>query len=150
MGWYDSHLHDFDIDGGRYVGRSPYGEDMGMEGMDEAKYRLCEVVSAEKTKFNYQYDFGDSWDHVLLIEKIIPAASLPQLFVCLAGKGSCPPEDCGGIWGYCQLLETLSNPKHPEHKDMKEWIGGEFDPDSFDVETVNKRLAAFRGKGKRR
>jgi len=147
MGWYDSHLHAFEIGGREYSGRTPMGDPMESGDLDAAGYRLCDVAR-EKSKFTYQYDFGDNWDHTILVEKIVPpllteSKKLPaQPFVCLAGKGACPPEDCGGIWGYYNLLAVLRNPKHEEHEDMKEWAG-EIDPDAFDIAEVNRRLSRF-------
>jgi Plasmid pRiA4b ORF-3-like protein len=141
MGWSDDHLHAFEIDGQEFAGRNPLGDVIDMEGDDAAEYRLCDVVSGEKAKFNYQYDFGDSWDHLILVEKILPpdAAKPAQAFTCIAGAGACPPEDCGGIWGYHHMLEVLKNPKNKEYKDLKEWAG-DIDPDAFDLANVNKRL----------
>jgi Plasmid pRiA4b ORF-3-like protein len=144
MGWYDSHLHAFEIDGEQYGEASRDGMDLDLNGSDERKFRLCDVIPEVKAKFRYEYDFGDSWEHALVVEKIIPADDQPETFVCLAGKGRCPLEDCGGIWGYYRLLEVLANPKDPEHADMKEWAGGKFDPDEFDLAGINKSLRAFR------
>ncbi len=144
MGWDNDHLHCFTIDGEEYMGRDPMGGKMESEDFDAAKYRLSDVVSHEKAKFTYQYDFGDSWDHTIVVEKIIPDADAGKSgFACLAGKGACPPEDCGGIWSYYRLLAVLQDPKHKEHEDMKEWAG-EIDPDAFDLDAVNKRLRGIR------
>jgi hypothetical protein len=88
----------------------------------------------------YEYDFGDRWDHELVIEKILPLEAGKHYPACLAGKRACPPEDCGGIWGYAGSLEAIHDPKHPEHEEMLEWVGGEFDPDAFDVDEVNTGL----------
>jgi len=152
MGWSGSHLHDFKIGGERFMGRDPMGGfmDSGFdEDLDAAEYGLSDVVMSPKTKIQYQYDFGDSWDHVIVVEKILSSppelplwgtGKKPQSFICLAGKGACPPEDCGGIWGYYNMLEALQNPKHPEHKDMKEWAG-DIDPDVFDLAEASQRLS---------
>jgi hypothetical protein len=91
-------------------------------------------------KFTYTYDFGDNWRHVIQVEKVLaaePGARYPR---CVGGKRACPPEDCGGPWGYGDFLEAISNPKHPEHEDMLEWAGDEFDPEAFDLEAVNEEL----------
>ncbi len=106
---------------------------------------LRDLVHAPKSKFHYEYDFGDGWAHTLLVEKIIPAKENPKTFVCLAGKGRCPPEDCGGIWGYYDLLEILSDVKHPEHEERMEWIGGPIDPDAFDPAAVTNALTLLAG-----
>jgi hypothetical protein len=150
MGWYNSHLHAFEIGGQEYSGRMPFGDQIESEGLDAARYRLCDVVR-EKSKFSYQYDFGDSWDHTIIVEKIVPpllaepTKRSSQPFSCLAGKGACPPEDCGGIWGYYNLLHILQNPKHEEHEEMKEWAG-KIDPDAFDIADANNRLSRIRRK----
>ncbi len=70
----------------------------------------------------YTYDCGDSWEHIIKLEKILKDSTL-QTADCIDGKGTCPPEDCGGPWGYTELKETLADPKSPEHADMKEWLG---------------------------
>jgi hypothetical protein len=138
MGWTDSHLHQF------IANKVFYGipdDDFGMEIEDESKYKLSQLLKKEKDTLIYEYDFGDSWEHKILLEKILPFDTKTVLPVCIKGKRACPPEDCGGIWGYEELLATISNPKHPEHEDMLEWLGGEFDPEEFDLEEINEDLA---------
>ncbi len=137
MGWTNSHLHQFIIHGVEYGIRDPE-YDMDLE--DETRVRLEELISAEKEKFIYEYDFGDSWKHEILVEKIVPIEAGVQLPICLQGKRACPPEDCGGIWGYAEFLEAIEDVNHPEHDDMLEWIGGEFDPEEFDVDSINTDL----------
>jgi hypothetical protein len=138
MGWTNSHLHLFLIEG------MEYGEpdlEYDWEVKDERKVKLNRVVSGEKFKFGYTYDMGDSWEHNILIEKVLPAGSeIPRYGVCLTGKRACPPEDCGGTWGYTELIETLRDPNHPEHESMLEWVGGEFNPEAFDVNEINEAL----------
>ncbi|MFA5924305.1 MAG: plasmid pRiA4b ORF-3 family protein [Methylococcaceae bacterium] len=85
------------------------------------------MLKKEKDTLIYEYDFGDSWEHKILLEKILTDDGKTVLPVCIKGKRASPPEDCGGIWGYEELLETISNPKHPDYNDMLEWLGGEFD-----------------------
>ncbi len=136
MGWTDSHLHQF-ILGDTYYS-NPIFELDDVE--DERKVKLNQLLRAPKAKLAYEYDFGDSWAHVLLLEKVLPPEKGTRYPVCLDGKRNCPPEDCGGVWGYAHLLEVIENPKHPEHADMLEWLGGGFDPEAFDVEDVNRRL----------
>ncbi len=151
MGWYNSHLHAFGIGGEEFSGRDPMGgkvDSWGMDatGLDAAKYRLSEVASREKATFTYQYDFGDSWDHVIVVEKILPPpvdGIASASFSCIAGARACPPEDCGGIWGYENLLKILGNRKHAEHEEMKEWAG-EIDSEMFDLAAVNKRMSRIK------
>ncbi len=137
MGWTDSHLHQFII-GGMYYGEPTPDNDFEMA--DESRVKLNKVIKNEKAKFRYEYDFGDNWQHQLLLEKILLPESGVHYPRCVTGKRNCPPEDCGGIWGYADLLEALKNPDHPEHKDMLEWIGGEFDPEAFGLEEINRAL----------
>ena len=145
MGWYDGHLHAFDIGNERYTAMSRDGIDLDMEGADECRFRLCDVIGRPKSKFTYEYDFGDGWEHQLMLEKLL-AVGESTAFVCLAGKGACPLEDCGGIGGYYHLLEVLAHPDDPEHDDMKEWVGGEINPDEFDLDAVNKSLEPMRSR----
>ena len=143
MGWADYHLHQF------IVGRTYYGvphPDYGgfVEMRDESRVRLNRIVPGERFKFRYEYDFGDSWLHTLLVEKILPPEPGQQYPVCIKGKRACPPEDVGGIWGYYGFLEATQNPDHPEHEEYLEWVGGEFDPEAFDLDEVNRALRALR------
>ncbi len=91
-------------------------------------------------KFSYTYDFGDNWDHSIQVEKVLDAEPGVHYPRCITGKRACPPEDCGGPWGYGDFLEAIQNPKHEQHKEMMEWSGGEFDSEKFDIETVNSEL----------
>ena len=138
MGWTDSHLHQF-IANNVFYGIPD--DDFELEMEDETQYKLSQLLQKEKDTIKYEYDFGDSWEHKILLEKIFPDDGKTALPVCIKGKRACPPEDCGGIWGYEELLETVSNPKHPDHDDMLEWLGGEFDPEEFDLEAINEDLA---------
>ena len=137
MGWYNSHLHQFKK-GKTYYGRPD--PDAWTETHDEKKHTLGELINCSKQKCVYEYDFGDNWQHEILLEKIAePDETWPGHPVCIKGVRACPPEDCGGIWGYYELLETVNNPRHPDHKEMKEWLGP-FDPEAFDLEAVNNQL----------
>jgi len=106
--------------------------------------KLKDVVSREKAKFIYEYDFGDGWEHELLVEKILPPTAGQRYPICLKGKRACPPEDVGGIWGYADFLEAIQDPNNPDHEDLLEWIGGSFDPEAFDLEEINRRLQKIR------
>jgi hypothetical protein len=143
MGWEDAHLHRFVIRGERYG--IPDEDDIGpSETRDERKYKLCDVMPGEGAQFIYLYDFGDNWEHILVVESALPPQEGFRYPSCLAGDRTCPPEDVGGLPGYESFLEAISDPAHPEHKDFAEWIGGPFDPDTFDVDEVNERLRAIR------
>ncbi len=141
MGWTDSHLHQFIVNG-VYIG-VPSPEDW-TEVENEKQFKLSQIVPSEKFKFVYEYDFGDSWEHTIVVEKILPPEPGVHYPVCLKGKGACPPEDCGGIYGYYGLLEALQSPDHPEHEEMLEWMGGEFDPEAFDLDGINQALRSMR------
>jgi len=146
MGWTDSHLHQF-IVGEAYFGPSdPMYDDLPMN--DEASFTLSRITDREGSAFIYEYDFGDSWHHELLVEKILLPEET-QYPVCLAGERACPPEDVGGIWGYEEFLDALGDPDHPQHEDYIEWIGGEFAPEAFDLEQVNAALHLPRHRGYR-
>jgi Plasmid pRiA4b ORF-3-like protein len=137
MGWEGSHLYRF------VVGEMEYGDPRmleEMEGEDARRVTLASLVRGEKAKFLYEYDFGDSWEHDLLIEKVLPSDAGKYYPVCLTGKRARPPEDCGGIWGYASFLDAIQDPQHPEHEEMLEWVGGEFDPEAFDLDEVNREL----------
>lgn len=129
FGWDDAHLHEFEVDGVRYG--TDDGQSWGPPVKDESRAVLRRVAS-QGTVIRYWYDFGDDWIHKVVVEKVltpVPGVVYPR---CVAGKRSGPPEDCGGLWGYENLLEAISDPAHPEHEDMLEWVGGEFDPEAFD------------------
>lgn len=140
MGWSNSHLHQYRVGRASYIGVPDPEFDMDVQ--DESRVYLNDVLSMPKDHFVYEYDFGDDWEHKIVLEKILPVdASASPLVV--KGKMACPPEDCGGIWGYYNLLEIIADPKHEEHDDMLEWIGGEIDPEAFDMEIINQRLGAL-------
>ncbi len=136
IGWTDSHLHQF------FIGDETYGTphpDMEWT-LDEDRVKLAQVIPGEKFKFRYEYDFGDSWSHLILVEKVLPGEPGQPYPTCVTGKRSGPPEDCGGIWGYAEFVEAMADPKHPEHKNLKEWYNGDFDPEAFDLAEVNRML----------
>jgi len=140
MGWTNSHLHQF-VAGRVFYGPSePEFDDLGTKFLDEAKYSVSDLAPCLKSKFTYEYDFGDSWEHVILLEKVLPPDAPFEHPVCLAGANACPVEDCGGIYGYYNLLRALKNPKHEQHDEMSEWVGGSWDPEWFDLNATNAVL----------
>jgi hypothetical protein len=143
MGWADYHLHQFVV-GETYYGMPDPDYEGFLEMRDESRVKLNQIVTGEKFKFHYEYDFGDSWLHNLLVEKILPPEPGQQYPVCIKGRRACPPEDVGGVWGYDTFLEAIQNPDHPEHEDYLEWVGGEFDPEAFDLDEANEALRALR------
>ena len=143
MGWTNSHLHQFRVGELLYSDlrhNSPEFEG-DPEILDENKTTLQQVAPQQKDVLGYEYDFGDSWNHQLTVEKILtPDPAAATVALCLGGARACPPEDCGGPWGYENLLKILRNPKHEEHESMKEWLGRPLEPEAFDVEKANTCL----------
>ena len=140
MGWTDSHLHAFRVGDTLHGVPDPEFPD---ETKSERSARL-DRIATEGDTIIYEYDFGDSWGHELWIEKILPAEKGKRYPLCLTGSRACPPEDCGGVFGYARLLEVLTDPKHEEHDETLEWLGEDFDPEAFDLEEVNQGLREFR------
>ena len=137
MGWEDDHLHTFDIEG------KQYGDPRAVDDVaDEKRVTLNGLIKSGVARFAYTYDFGDNWEHALVIEKSPPDVEALSRPICTAGKRRCPPEDCGGPWGYRELLEVLADPAHPEHAERCEWLGEDFDPDDFNPEMADATLAA--------
>ncbi len=135
--WADYHLHLFNV-GGIEFGQ-PSDDDF-YEVQNEGKIRLEQLVSNEKFKFHYTYDFGDDWEHTILVEKILPVDPALTYPVCIKGKRATPPEDVGGPWGYADFLETIADPENEEHEEMMEWGGEDFDPEYFDLDEINDRI----------
>ncbi|MEO1742972.1 MAG: plasmid pRiA4b ORF-3 family protein [Cyanobacteria bacterium J06629_9] len=104
------------------------------------KSGIGKLIPGEKFKFFYQYDFGDSWEHEILVEKVLKADSEANYPICIKAKRACPPEDCGGTWGYENFLEAIQDAQHPEHTEMLEWVGGTFDPEETDLDGINQEL----------
>ena len=141
MGWLDYHMHVFSAEAGDYGSADP---ELGHG--DERRITLAGVLEEPGNRLIYTYDFGDDWDHEVVFEQELaaePGAVYPR---CVAGKGACPPEDCGGAWGYMELRALLADSAADGHKEMLEWLGldsaGEFDPAAFNVDAVNESLAA--------
>ncbi|HKB57598.1 MAG TPA: plasmid pRiA4b ORF-3 family protein [Lacunisphaera sp.] len=148
MGWTDSHLHSFRQGNHEYVQPDP--DDPGwkqtMSDMiihDERKHTLGDLIASKGDKFTYTYDFGDDWEHEAVAVKIDPLLERLKRAQCFVGERACPPEDCGSVPGYEELVEALPNPKHPQHKHWREWIG-DYDPGRFEVDEVNRLLRRVR------
>ncbi|MGB7161477.1 MAG: plasmid pRiA4b ORF-3 family protein [Tepidisphaeraceae bacterium] len=129
MPWTNSHLHQF-YDKNRTFYSDPKFNLEDVE--DEARTKLSDLLARPKDRIVYEYDFGDGWEHGIELEKILPREPKQKLPICVAGKRAAPPEDCGGIWGYADMLAILKNPKHEEYEDRLEWVGGKWDPAAFD------------------
>ncbi len=141
MGWGDYHLHEFEVGRQRIGTNSKEDSFLGGEmALPESKHHLGETL-ANRKKFRYWYDFGDDWWHEITVEKRLDANADDLPARLLGGENACPPEDCGGPWGYAELCAALSDPAHPEHEEMLEWIGGEFDPGAFDLEASAREVS---------
>jgi hypothetical protein len=154
MGWTNSHMHHFML--GNDAARIYYSlhwegaAEWGMRTEDSSKIKLSQIAPKTKMHFRYEYDFGDSWMHRIDVEKILspdPNQIYPH---CIEGKRACPPEDCGGVWGYDSLLETIRDPEHDDHDDMLAWLEGigrhNFDPNTFNLTMTNRRLSWIKPK----
>ena len=152
MGWDDEHLHSFTVAKRVYEpasedGPGPYaGEPDG----DDSAVTVSEVLKRTGQKCLYTYDFGDNWEVDIKVEAVLPPDPAVTAPVCLDGRRSGPPEDCGGAWGYKSGLATLSNPDAEDYEEVREWYGDQFDPEAFDLEAVNKALARFGGRRRSR
>lgn len=133
MGWQNSHLHQFTIGKHRY-GMVHLDEVDELGDLEDERAHVLEDVARRGTLFRYEYDFGDSWEHDVKVQRVSSAAKrvAPR---CLAGERACPPEDCGGAPGYANLLEALEDPNHEEHAGVREWVPKGFDPERYRVKT---------------
>ncbi len=143
MGWDDYHLYDFRI-GKQVFGKPEPGGFGGFPGgpriLSDKKIRIADVLPRKGSKAIYTYDLGDNWEHAVVVEKISPADSGLDYPACIAGALAGPPEDCGGVPGFYNLLDALQDPGHDEHDELMEWTGGGFNAQSFSVEAVNQQL----------
>lgn len=143
MGWYDEHLHEF-VNTNCYKDKRSsilIGLSEGNKYIRNEKNKIAPYFSEPKAKMLYQYDFGDGWEHDILLEKILPRENGVDYPICLTGKRACPPEDCGGVYGYYQILGALSGAKElniddEDDEDLLEWLGDDYDPEDFDPEKV--------------
>jgi hypothetical protein len=137
FGWEDRHLHEW------RVGETIYGlsdEDSWGEDLRDESTALLAAVAPVDSLLRYDYDFGDGWEHLVEVTAVVPYSGQVVPVACLAGARACPPEDCGGPFGYEHLLDALRDPDDAEHEDVVEWLGDHFDPAEFDMASVNNRL----------
>jgi pRiA4b ORF-3-like protein len=150
MGWEDCHLHQFELASPRlFIGTQSKDDPFSGEStrmLPERTTRLAEVLE-RKRKFRYWYDFGDDWWHTIAIEKRLPAEADGPAAELLEGERACPPEDCGGPWGYAEMLAAVTDPAHPEHEDIREWLG-DFDATAVDLAALAKRVKSAVRKGR--
>jgi hypothetical protein len=140
MGWENDHLHVFQVGKVEYATLDGDQAVTSLSARDEWEAQVGKVLPAVGSKAQYEYDFGDSWEHDIVVEKILPAEEGKRLPVCLAGARACPPEDCGGPYSYASFASAIRDPKHPEYRIWREWFDRDFNPEAFDLDAINKRL----------
>jgi hypothetical protein len=144
MGWEDCHLHQFIVRGKYYGTMGPADTLLDEEMHDEESISITQIVkTGRKVRFIYEYDFGDSWQHDIVLEKSLKPELKVKYPRCVEGARACPPEDVGGVWGYAEFLEAIRDPNHESHEEMLEWVGGAFDPEKFSIDEVNKELRKY-------
>ena len=136
FGWHDGHLHQFVIGGTEYGVPDP-DNDWGEPVRSERRVRLDAVLGRGVKRFRYDYDFGDGWEHDILVEKRLRGAPGAEYPLCLTGRRAGPMEDSGGPWGYAELVALLADPEHPDPGERREWAGEDFDPEAFDLDQIN-------------
>jgi len=142
FGWEDSHLHRFRIHGEDYMPVDQENE----PGTRDEKVSLKRVGLRLKTKIRYEYDFGDGWEHLILVEGLLLLEEPAQVSGCIGGQRACPPEDCGGAGGYQEMLDALRNPRDPRGEELRLWLGARtWNPEAFDLERVNASIAKATG-----
>ena len=141
FGWWNYHMHQFEIDGERYGPSSPGDFDFGMEMIDESGVLLSQLLpkSGKRAKWVYEYDFGDGWRHKIVFEGYLPIDKKVKYPLCVEGERACPPEDVGGPWGFVEYLEAMADPDHERHEELLEWRGP-FDADAFDAKKTTKEM----------
>jgi hypothetical protein len=140
MGWTDSHLHEFTVvnpnTGDPEAIGTPIHDDPHHPILAEWDLKIRDYLKMPTNhKIHYLYDFGDSWEHILEFEGAHEKQQ-GKYPVCLAGERACPPEDVGGAPGYEHFLSVINKARHPERKSLLEWVGGKFDPDKFNPQTI--------------
>jgi hypothetical protein len=115
---------------------------------NERTVRLSEVLRKTGPKLIYTYDLGDSWEHAIVLERQLPVDPIASYPLCTAGQLACPPDDCGGIPGFYELVEAIADPHHEQHKELRDWLGYDFDLMAFSIDSVNQMLLPARRRGK--
>lgn len=141
LGWSDCHLYEFTKGEGRFQPPDPEPDRLGeAKSMDSRKMPLSHVLTKPGDRMEYLYDFGDAWEHEIVLEEVLPPDPSRKVPICLSGARACPPEDCGSTPGYENLVEAMKDPKHHDRDDLLAWLGEPYDPEKFDLEQVNRDL----------
>ena len=143
MGWTNSHLHRFRIENRLFCSPEQleyHDDDSRCE--DSSSVLLNKLLAGKHDgfRFEYEYDFGDCWRHIVEFEAVGSHEAGVRYPRCLAGARACPPEDCGGTHGYAQLLQILQDPTNVQYADMRRWAGRRFDPEAFDADKTTRRM----------
>lgn len=134
MGWKNYHLYEFivpTIGGYVKIGCPDPEEPLSLRNLPDKKVKISDYLFKANDSAKYLYDFGDGWEHLIRLEEVTEKQAGQKYPQLIDGARACPPEDCGGVWGYENLVKALSDPEHPEHKEMREWVGEKFDPERF-------------------
>lgn len=155
MGWEDEHLHEFIVgsmrDGEHFGPAAARGtpDFGGPRSRPESRFTLQQIAPHKGSKVLYWYDFGDDWLHEIVVRAVAPAIPGEANLQCMDALGACPPEDCGGPYGYAHLREVLADPAHEDHDAMIEWVGEDFDPSRVEIAAVNTKLASLASRWQR-
>jgi hypothetical protein len=142
IGWTNSHLHQFKLGESVYGVPDPEWSERNM--LDERRIRLCDLIGEAQREIGYEYDFGDGWEHRIVLEQTEPPNEFMVYPLCTAGERACPPEDVGGVPGYEEFLQSIGDPNHEQYGESLLWVGGAFDPEGFDLNAVNRALRRVR------
>jgi diadenosine tetraphosphate (Ap4A) HIT family hydrolase len=144
LGWENYHLYQFEWAGVTIAEPDPEVDPLTFPDLNSHQTRLSTIAPREGTTLVYEYDFGDSWKHDLVVEWLLPAEEGVRYPRCLAGQRACPREDCGGTSGYEDLVEALRDPGHERHAELRTWAGQAYDPEAFDLAATNRALRKVR------
>lgn len=142
MGWSNYHLYEFKVNENT-IGSTKYLDYGDDNILDDSDVTLQSMSFSQNNEFKYEYDFGDSWKHKIIVEKILTMDDMTMYPICIGSQLCCPPEDSGGIPGFYRNLEIIKNKKDPEYKDTISWLGKKYDPLAFDIKAVNKKLLSI-------
>ena len=143
MGWEGYHLDQFRIGETLYLTADLDPPLFGPKPLKASRYRLANVLPHSGDRMKWDYDFGDGWEHDVVVEAIENAHENTIYPRCVKGRRACPPEDCGGVWGYENLVEALADRAHPEHAELTEWLGRSYDPVHFDPAQATEAMRAI-------
>jgi hypothetical protein len=139
MGWYDAHLYEFEIQNSHYSITDQNDNFLDYEVLDSKKTKLKSLGLQPEDTFNYTYDFGDNWEHTIVIERVLKIGPV-MAPLCLDGERNCPPEDCGSVPGYQHIMELMQNPDSKEAREFTKLLGHPYNSELFDINAINDGL----------